>query len=97
MKPVYVSLTIMLDLGAYQFKHLRFMTEYNENRLAAIRIEAINFAQSLEHVISFEIGEVYELNGPADEELPTQWDEIELFLEQHPHWEYQALWAGGLS
>lgn len=97
MKPAQIAITVMLDLGDYQFKHLRLTTEYDENRLAAIRAEAVTFVQNWEHVISFEIGEVYELNEPADEELPDQSEKLSKFLERHPHWEYDAFWAKTLS
>jgi len=92
--PYEISLTIQIDLGDYQFTHIRLRTKYDENRLDTIRTEAMEFVHSLEHVISFEIGEVYQVQGPKNEELPDEWyPKLNDFLKKHPEWEWNALWA----
>jgi hypothetical protein len=67
MKPTTIALTIMLDLGDYQFKHIRLTTKFDESRFNTIRAEALQLAQSLEHVISFEIGQVTQFNSQQTE------------------------------
>jgi len=94
MVPDEIALTIHIDLGEYQFMYIRLTTQYDESRLDIIRTEAMEFVHSLEHVLSFEIGEVYEVQGPKDEDLPHEHDaKLDDFLEKHPHWEEDAFWA----
>jgi hypothetical protein len=73
-------------------------TKYDENRLDTIKVEAMEFVRSLEHVISFEIGEVYQVQDPKDERLLDEWYlKLNDFLEKHPQWEWDATWAEGIG
>jgi len=98
MPPDDIALTIELDLGNYQFKYVRLTTKYDERRLHTIRTEVIELIQSLDNVISYEIGEVYQVQRPKDEERPCGGEAgLDGFLEKHPTWQWDALWAEGIG
>jgi len=98
MTPCEIALTVQIDLGDYQFVHMRLTTKYDGNHLDTIRTEAMEFVRSLEHVISFELGEVYPVKDPEDERLSNEWhSKLNDFLEKHPKWEHDALWAEGIG
>jgi hypothetical protein len=98
MLPTEIALIIEIDLGEYEFKHLRLFVKYEESRLDEIKKEALEFVQSLENVISYEIAEVYKTRGPQNKKLPDGWYLVlNEFLEKHPKWKRDAYWGDRIA
>ncbi|MBI3653503.1 MAG: hypothetical protein HY231_20935 [Acidobacteria bacterium] len=98
MTPSEVAITVVIDLGEYEFKPIRLTTKYDAGHLETIKQEARQFIQDLQNVISFEIGEVYRVGLPQDKALADEWDAtVSEFLEKYPRWQYEALWAEGIG
>lgn len=97
ISPTELVLTIVIDLGGYEFKHIRLKTKFDDIRLTQLESEAMRYVSGLDNVIWFEIAKAYRGSSPRTHKIADTWElSLDEFLQRHEHWQEDALWVEGV-